>query len=156
MTRAIVGAITAVLQNDPRGSEWPHYSREWRAAEEAAKWGAAIGATLGFIFRRSAGAAFDCADDPSSQRGMNCQRVSTAAWTTISFGVICVRNAEATPPAIAMFKRRGSIEPTVETEIKRPSEPPSARARDSASRRAAAAASVMASRRASSILEDSK
>ena len=46
---AIVGAITAVLQNDPRGSEWPHYSREWRAAEEGAKWGAAIGAAIGFI-----------------------------------------------------------------------------------------------------------
>lgn len=46
---AIVGAITVVLDNDPRGSEWPHYSREWRAAEEGAKWGAAIGATLGFI-----------------------------------------------------------------------------------------------------------
>ena len=46
---AIVGAITFVLDNDPRGSEWPHYSREWRAAEEGAKWGAAIGAAIGFI-----------------------------------------------------------------------------------------------------------
>lgn len=46
---AIVGAITVVLDNDPRGSEWPHYSREWRAAEEGAKWGAAIGAAIGFI-----------------------------------------------------------------------------------------------------------
>ncbi|MGH7638523.1 MAG: hypothetical protein ACREOK_12820 [Gemmatimonadaceae bacterium] len=46
---AIVGAITVVLDNDPRGSEWPHYSREWRAAEEGAKWGAAFGAAFGFF-----------------------------------------------------------------------------------------------------------
>lgn len=46
---AIVGAISVALDNDPRGSEWPHYSRDWRAAEEGAKWGAAIGAAVGFI-----------------------------------------------------------------------------------------------------------
>ena len=46
---AVVGAITVALRNDPHGSEWPHYSREWRAAEEGAKWGAAIGAVVGFI-----------------------------------------------------------------------------------------------------------
>jgi hypothetical protein len=46
---AIVGAISVALDNDPRGSEWPHYSREWRAAEEGAKWGAAIGAIMGFV-----------------------------------------------------------------------------------------------------------
>lgn len=46
---AIIGAITVVLDNDPRGSEWPHFSREWRAAEEGAKWGAAFGAVLGFV-----------------------------------------------------------------------------------------------------------
>jgi hypothetical protein len=46
---AVVGAISVALDNDPHGSEWPHYSREWRAAEEGAKWGAAFGAALGFI-----------------------------------------------------------------------------------------------------------
>jgi hypothetical protein len=46
---AIVGAITVALDNDPHGSEWPNYSREWRAAEEGAKWGAAIGAVIGFV-----------------------------------------------------------------------------------------------------------
>lgn len=46
---AIVGAIGVALDNDPTGSEWPHYSREWRAAEEGAKWGAAIGAVVGFV-----------------------------------------------------------------------------------------------------------
>ena len=46
---AIVGAISVALDNDPRGSEWPHYSRDWRAAEEGAKWGAAIGAVIGFV-----------------------------------------------------------------------------------------------------------
>lgn len=46
---AIVGAISVALDNDPTGSEWPHYSRDWRAAEEGAKWGAAIGAAVGFI-----------------------------------------------------------------------------------------------------------
>jgi len=47
---AIVGAISVALDNDPAGRRWPHYSRDWRAAEEGAKWGAAFGATLGFIF----------------------------------------------------------------------------------------------------------
>ena len=47
---AVVGAITAALNNDPDGKRWPHYSRDWRAAEEGAKWGAAVGATIGFIF----------------------------------------------------------------------------------------------------------
>ena len=46
---AVVGAITLALDNDPHGSDWPHYSRDWRAAEEGAKWGAAIGAAFGFI-----------------------------------------------------------------------------------------------------------
>jgi hypothetical protein len=46
---AIVGAISVALDNDPHGSEWPNFSREWRAAEEGAKWGAAIGATIGFV-----------------------------------------------------------------------------------------------------------
>lgn len=46
---AIVGAIAVALDNDPQGSRWPHYSRDWRAAEEGAKWGAAIGAAVGFI-----------------------------------------------------------------------------------------------------------
>ena len=46
---AIIGAISVALDNDPHGSEWPHYSRDWRAAEEGAKWGAAIGAAVGFI-----------------------------------------------------------------------------------------------------------
>jgi hypothetical protein len=47
---AIVGAISAALDNDPRGSRWPNYSRDWRAAEEGAKWGAAFGAAVGFMF----------------------------------------------------------------------------------------------------------
>jgi hypothetical protein len=47
---AIVGAISVALDNDPDGKRWPHYSRDWRAADEGAKWGAAFGATLGFIF----------------------------------------------------------------------------------------------------------
>jgi hypothetical protein len=46
---AMVGAISVALNNDPDGSEWPNYSREWRAAEEGAKWGAAIGAIMGFV-----------------------------------------------------------------------------------------------------------
>ena len=46
---AIFGAISTALKNDPRGSEWPNYSRDWRAAEEGAKWGAAFGAAFGFI-----------------------------------------------------------------------------------------------------------
>jgi hypothetical protein len=47
---AIAGAITAAIENDPGSSEWPHYNRDWRAAEEGAKWGAAIGAIVGFVF----------------------------------------------------------------------------------------------------------
>ena len=47
---AIVGAISVALDNDPNGSRWPNYSRDWRAAEEGAKWGAAFGAVLGFAF----------------------------------------------------------------------------------------------------------
>jgi hypothetical protein len=46
---AIVGAISTALENNPRNEDWPHYSRDWRAAEEGAKWGAAFGAVLGFI-----------------------------------------------------------------------------------------------------------
>ena len=46
---AIVGAISVALDNDSNGTEWPNYSREWRAAEEGAKWGAAIGAVVGVI-----------------------------------------------------------------------------------------------------------
>ncbi len=45
---AIVGAISSALRNDPQGSDWPNYSRDWRAAEEGAKWGAAFGAAVGF------------------------------------------------------------------------------------------------------------
>jgi hypothetical protein len=47
---AIVGAISVALDNDPDGKRWPNYSRDWRAAEEGAKWGAAFGAALGVIF----------------------------------------------------------------------------------------------------------
>lgn len=47
-TGAIVGAISVALRNDPYGRKWPNYSRDWRAAEEGAKWGAAFGAVLGF------------------------------------------------------------------------------------------------------------
>lgn len=46
---AITGAITAAIENDPGSSEWPNYRRDWRAAEEGAKWGAAIGAVVGFV-----------------------------------------------------------------------------------------------------------
>jgi hypothetical protein len=45
---AIAGAITAGVNNDPYGRKWPAYNRDWRAAEEGAKWGAAIGALVGF------------------------------------------------------------------------------------------------------------
>ena len=45
---AIVGAISTALNNNPKNDDWPHYSRDWRAAEEGAKWGAAFGAVLGF------------------------------------------------------------------------------------------------------------
>lgn len=47
---AIAGAISTALENDPRGSKWPNYNRDWRAAEEGAKWGAALGAVVGFVF----------------------------------------------------------------------------------------------------------
>lgn len=47
---AIVGAISTALDNDPGGTEWPNYRRDWRAAEEGAKWGAAVGAVVGFVF----------------------------------------------------------------------------------------------------------
>ena len=46
---AIVGAISVALNNDPRGSKWPNYGRDWRAAEEGAKWGAGIGAVMGLV-----------------------------------------------------------------------------------------------------------
>ena len=47
---AVVGAITTALNNNPDNEDWPHYSRDWRAAEEGAKWGAAFGAVVGFVF----------------------------------------------------------------------------------------------------------
>jgi hypothetical protein len=47
---AIVGAITTALNNNPDNEDWPHYTRDWRAAEEGAKWGAAFGAVVGFVF----------------------------------------------------------------------------------------------------------
>lgn len=47
---AIAGAITAAFANDPASTEWPAYSRDWRAAEEGAKIGAAVGAIVGFVF----------------------------------------------------------------------------------------------------------
>jgi hypothetical protein len=47
---AIVGAISAAIENDPGSSEWPNYSSNWRAAGEGATWGAALGAVVGIIF----------------------------------------------------------------------------------------------------------
>ena len=47
---AITGAIGPALENDPGSNEWPNYNRDWRAAEEGAKWGAALGAVVGFVF----------------------------------------------------------------------------------------------------------
>ena len=47
---AITGALWAAFENDPRSTEWPHYNRTWRAAGEGAKWGAAFGAVIGFVF----------------------------------------------------------------------------------------------------------
>jgi hypothetical protein len=47
---AAAGAIMAGIENDPGSSEWPNYNRDWRAAEEGAKWGAAIGGIIGFVF----------------------------------------------------------------------------------------------------------
>jgi hypothetical protein len=46
---AIAGAIGAAVENDPTSSRWPNYNRTWRAAEEGAKWGAAVGAVVGFV-----------------------------------------------------------------------------------------------------------
>lgn len=47
---AVVGAISAALENDPGSDEWPAYNRDWRAAEEGAKVGAVVGALVGFVF----------------------------------------------------------------------------------------------------------
>jgi hypothetical protein len=47
---AVVGAISTALNNNPDNEDWPHYTRDWRAAEEGAKWGAAFGAVIGFAF----------------------------------------------------------------------------------------------------------
>ena len=46
---AIAGAVAAALENDPKSTEWPHYNRTWRAAEEGAKVGAEVGAVVGFV-----------------------------------------------------------------------------------------------------------
>jgi hypothetical protein len=46
---AIAGAVAAALENDPDSNEWPNYNRTWRAAEEGAKWGAAVGAVFGLV-----------------------------------------------------------------------------------------------------------
>jgi hypothetical protein len=46
---AVAGAISTALRNDPKGAKWPAYTRDWRAAEEGAKWGAAFGALFGFV-----------------------------------------------------------------------------------------------------------
>jgi hypothetical protein len=45
---AVVGAISTALRNNPGGTRWPSYRRDWRAAEEGAKWGAVFGAVIGF------------------------------------------------------------------------------------------------------------
>jgi hypothetical protein len=47
---AITFAISTALENDPGSNEWPNYTRDWRAAGEGAKWGAAFGAVVGFAF----------------------------------------------------------------------------------------------------------
>ena len=47
---AVTAAISTALENDPGSNEWPHYSSNWRAAGEGAKWGAALGAVIGFVF----------------------------------------------------------------------------------------------------------
>ena len=47
---AVVGAISAAIENDPDSSEWPNYGSNWRAAGEGAMWGAAFGAVIGFTF----------------------------------------------------------------------------------------------------------
>jgi hypothetical protein len=46
---AIAGAISTALKNDPGSDEWPNFDSNWRAAAEGAKWGAAIGAVVGFV-----------------------------------------------------------------------------------------------------------
>ncbi|MEX2177083.1 MAG: hypothetical protein WD801_00135 [Gemmatimonadaceae bacterium] len=46
---ALAGAISAAVSNDPASTEWPHYNRTWRAAEVGAKFGAALGAVVGFV-----------------------------------------------------------------------------------------------------------
>jgi hypothetical protein len=46
---AVTAAISTALENDPGSNEWPHYSSNWRAAGEGAKWGAALGAVIGFV-----------------------------------------------------------------------------------------------------------
>jgi hypothetical protein len=46
---AITAAIGAAIENDASSSEWPNYRRDWRAAGEGAKWGAAVGAVVGFV-----------------------------------------------------------------------------------------------------------
>jgi hypothetical protein len=47
---AVVGAITAVVNNDPDGRRWPAFDSGWRAAGDGAMWGAGIGAVIGFAF----------------------------------------------------------------------------------------------------------
>ena len=47
---AIVGAITAALENDPDGSRWPSHESGWVAAGQGAAWGAGIGAVVGLIW----------------------------------------------------------------------------------------------------------
>ena len=46
---AITAAISTALENDPGSNEWPNYNSDWRAAGEGAKWGAALGAIVGFV-----------------------------------------------------------------------------------------------------------
>ncbi len=46
---AVAGAMSTALRNNPGGSRWPSYDRDWRAAGEGAKWGAALGAVIGFV-----------------------------------------------------------------------------------------------------------
>jgi hypothetical protein len=47
---AITVGISTTLENDPGSNEWPNYNRDWRGAEEGVKWGAALGAVVGFVF----------------------------------------------------------------------------------------------------------
>ena len=46
---AVVGAITAAIENDPTARRWPNLDTRGRAAAEGAKWGAAFGAVVGFV-----------------------------------------------------------------------------------------------------------